>query len=102
MATWYRKSLGDSVDASLPIRQIQDAFLPLFASSGQPIDMAIFSRLDFEANVVTIYFSPGASHLARIFGATVCEKPPIEDLRLIGGDVRCMNLFFPDKRGTQE
>lgn len=95
MGTWYRKSLGDGVEAFQPARQIQDAFLPLYATSGQPMDMAIFSRLDFEANVITIYFSPGASHVAKSFGATACEKPPIEDLGLVAGNDRCWNLLFP-------
>lgn len=96
MTQWYSKDLGDGIDANAPSGQIQDAFLPLFAAAGQPTDMAVFSRYDLEKNIVTVYFSPGASALAKMFCATPCEKPKKEGrLSLLVGDQRCLKLFFP-------
>lgn len=96
MSQWYSKSLGDGVAAFAPTSQIQEAFLPLFTAVGQPIDMAVFSRYDLEKNIVTVYFTPGATALAEMFGATPCEKPKREGrLSLLVGDQRCLPLFYP-------
>lgn len=96
MSQWYSKELGDGVSAFAPTGQIQEAFLPLFAAAGQPTDMAVFSRYDLEKNIVTVYFSPGASALAKMFGASPCEKPKKEGrLSLVVGDQRCLELFYP-------
>ena len=96
MTQWYSKDLGDGIDANAPSSQIQEAFRPLFAATGQPTDMAVFSWYDLEKNMVTVYFSPGASALAKMFGATPCEKPKKEGrLSLLVGDQRCLELFYP-------
>ena len=96
MTQWFSKDLGDGVQSRAPSNQIQEAFIPLFAAAGQPIDMAVFSRYDLKNNVVTIYFSPGASALANMFGGTACEKPKNEGrLALLVGDGRCWDLFYP-------
>ena len=98
MTTWYSKELGDGMQALAPATEIQEAFLPMFAASGQPIDMAVFSRYDLEKNLVTTYFSPKAVALAKMFGATPCEKPSITNLALNVGDARCWQELFPDER----
>jgi hypothetical protein len=91
MTQWYSKDLGDGVSAFAPSGQIKEAFLPLFATAGQPTNMAVFSRYDLEKNIVTIYFSPGAAALAEMFGAAPCEKPKKEGrLSLLVGDRRCL------------
>ncbi|MDP2024849.1 hypothetical protein [Sulfuriferula sp.] len=96
MTQWYSKDLGDGIDANTPSHLIQEAFLPLFAAAGQPIDMAVFSRYDLEKNIVTAYFSPGAAALAKMFGAQACEKPKRENsLRLLVGDQQCLQFFYP-------
>ena len=96
MSQWYSKEIGDGIQAYGPSHTIQEAWLPLFASSGQPTDMAVFSRYDTENNVVTVYFSPGASALATMFDASLCEKPKKENrLGLLVGDAGCWQLFFP-------
>jgi len=96
MTQWYSKDLGDGVAAFAPTSQIQEAFLPLFAAAGQPTDMAVFSRYDLEKNIVTVYFAPGASALAKMFEASPCEKPKKEGrLSLLVGDQRCLELFYP-------
>jgi hypothetical protein len=96
METWRRKTLGSGVAASAPSRRIQEMFLPMFAASGQPADMAVFTR--DEANQVTAFFSPGASRLAMFFGAKPCEKPPSDRIGLLVGDARCWAIFFPDRK----
>jgi hypothetical protein len=94
MTQWYSKDVGDGIAASAPSDQIQEAFLPFFTAAGQPTDMAVFSRYDLEKNMVTVYFSPGASALAKMFGATPCEKPKNEGrLSLLVGDRRYLELF---------
>lgn len=96
MTQWFSKTLGDGVQAFEPTRQIQDAFLQVFAAAGQPTDMAVFSRYELEKNIVTVYFSPGAVALAKMFGATACEKPSREGrLSLLVGDQGCLEMFFP-------
>ena len=98
MDTWYCKALGDGVAAFAPSLRIQGLFMPMFAASGQPADMAVFTRHDREANKVTAYFSPRASKLAALFGAKPCEKPSSASIGLLVGDARCWAIFFPDRR----
>lgn len=96
MMTWYSKELGDGIEAAAPRFQIQEAFAPIFAAAGCPIDMAAFSRYDLEKNIVTVYFSPGASVLAKAFGAAPCEKPKkVEGFGLLVGDARATEFFYP-------
>jgi hypothetical protein len=97
MESWYSKALGDGAAAFAPSMRIQKMFPPLFAALGQPSRMAVFSRHDRRANVVTAYFSPAAAQLAAFFGAQPCEKPPSDDIRLLVGNRRCWEIYFPDK-----
>lgn len=98
MDTWYSKALGDGVAALAPLLRIQELFLPLFAAAGQPAEMAVFSRYDRRANVVTAYFSPKATKLAALFTATPCSKPAADGIGLLVGEQRSWDLFFPEKR----
>ena len=81
MDTWRCKTLGNGVAACAPSRRIQEMFQPLFAATGKPSEMAVFTRS--EANQVTAYFSPRASRLAMFFGARPCEKPAGERIGLL-------------------
>ena len=96
MDTWHCKALGDGAAATAPSRRIQEMFPRLFTASGQPSDMAVFTRSD--ANQVTAYFSPRASRLATFFGAQPCEKPTGGRIGLLVGDARCWALLFPDRK----
>jgi len=98
MEQWHSKALGDGTAALAPSMRIQELFLPMFAASGQPLRMAVFSRYDLESNVVTVYFSPTASRLAELFGAKPCDKPTSERIGLLVGDMRCWDIHFPEKR----
>lgn len=97
MSSWHSKALGDGVAAAAPSMKILEAFSPLYIAAGQPADMAVFSRYDLEANVVTVYFTPGAAQLASLFGAKPCDKPSSEGIGLLVGDARAWKLFFPER-----
>ena len=94
METWYRKRLGDEAAAL----RIQKMFSPIFAASGRPAAMAVFSRHDRKANRVTAYFSPRAVELAALFGASPCDKPPSEGIGLLVGAPSCWEIHFPDRK----
>ena len=98
METWYCKTLGDGVAAFAPSLRIQKMFSPMFAASGQPSSMAVFSRHDRKANQVTAYFSPRASMIAALFGAKPCDKPSSDAIGLLVGDARSWEIFFPERK----
>jgi hypothetical protein len=98
MESWYSKALGDGAAAFAPSVRIQKMFPPLFTALGQPSRMAVFSRHDRRANVVTAYFSPAAAQLAAFFDATPCEKPPSDGIGLLVGDARCWEIYFPERK----
>jgi hypothetical protein len=98
METWYRKTLGHGADAATPSLRIQQLFPSMFAESGQPSSMAVFSRHDRKADEVTAYFSPRAVGLAALFGAIPCAKPSGEGIGLLVGDARSWELFFPERK----
>jgi hypothetical protein len=95
MSTWYSKALGDGVDALAPTTQIQQAYLALSLATRLPIDCAIFSYYDLQANVVTVYFTPSAMQLAKSFGAVPCD-PPVnkEGFGLLNGEMRVWEVLF--------
>ena len=98
MSTWYAVELGDGIQAYEPSHRIQELFTPIFVAAGCPFDMAVFSRYDFDKNIVTAYFSPSAHEVAKLFKATPCEKPSRyspDRLALLIGDVRCWDIFYP-------
>lgn len=92
---WHSKELGDGVQAFGPSDQIKQAFLPLFVAAGQPTDMAVLSRYDLERNIVTVYFSPRAAALAKMYDAIECDKPKNEKgLGILVGDQRCFQVLY--------
>lgn len=96
MNTWYSVDLGDGVAAFAPTKQIMDAFTAAYvANGGKTNDMAAFSRYDLKTNIVTMYFTPAAYPIAKMFNASPCEKPTIDRLGLIVGDSDSWRTFFP-------
>jgi hypothetical protein len=74
--------------------QIQASFAPLFAAAGRPADMAVFSSATTRKTI--FHFSPGASALAKKFGATVCDKPNRDQLgSLLAGVPAAWKIHFP-------
>ena len=98
METWRCKALGDGASALAPSSRIQQMFRPLFMASGRPSSMAVFSRYDRRANLVTAYFAPGAARLAAFFDAKPCAKPAGDGIGLLVGDARCWEIYFPDRK----
>lgn len=96
MNTWHMKELGNGVEANISTNQICDVFDVAFLASGTSIGMAIFSRYDLESHLVTVYFTPEASGIAKTLDAIPCEKPIKNDLALLFGDQRATQLFFPE------
>ena len=98
MDTWNSKSVGDGVAAFQPSMQLHQAFLNMAsASAGVPANAAVFSYYELDTNVVTWYFSPEATSLAKMFGATPCDKPtPSKGFGLLVGDGRSWGAHFPN------
>ena len=95
--SWYSKELGNGMVAQEPTNNIMEAFLPVFAAKGSPVEMAVFSHYDRHADVVTVYFSPAAKELAERFSATSCEKPTFRDgTGLLVGDQSAIQVLFPE------
>ena len=99
MTTWYYKNLGDAMMAARPSDKIREAFLPLFDVAGNPEDMAIFTRNDSEGRLhceISVYFSPAAAGIAKIFDAKPCEIPLRGGLDLLAGNKSCWSVLFPE------
>jgi len=95
MTIWYSKKIGDGIEAQLSTKEIQDSFSLLFIKAGQPKEMAVFSRYDLEANVVTVYFTPAAKTLALKFDATSCNMPSKDGrLGLIAGYQSAVDFYY--------
>ena len=98
MDQWYSKELGDGIMADEPMDEIKALFQPLFTSAGQPIEMAVFTRLESEGRLhceVLAYFSPAAAKVARLVEAEPCEKPSRAGLGLLAGNEGSWSALFP-------
>ena len=93
METWHCRALGEAAAA-----RVQQMFRPMFLAAGRPLRMAVFSRYDRRAHVVTAYFSPGTTALAAFFDAQPCVKPRGDGIGLLVGDARCWEIHFPDRK----
>ena len=97
METWYSLEITDADEAKTTMQRIMDAFMPKYIGAGRPLDMAVFSSYDASSNVWTLYFSPKAMSLAMRFGASGFEPDFVDqDLELLVGDPKCINVLFPD------
>jgi hypothetical protein len=96
MTTWHSKEVGDGIEAFEPSSRLHEAFFALAKAGGVPPGTGVFSHYDLRANVVTWYFSPEATLLAKGFGASPCDKPiPTEGFGLSVGDARSWEIHFP-------
>lgn len=95
MNTWYSVNLGDGVEAFVPTGKIQESFMAAYiANGGTTNNMGAFSRYDLETNIVTVYFTPAANLIAKMFQAVPCDKPSIKNLGLLVGDASMWDTFF--------
>jgi len=97
MTTWYSIDIDDEIAAKKTMQRIIDSFMPKYIGAGRPLDMAVFSSLRQDPNIVTLYFSPKAATLASQFGATPCDNVFIDQaLSLLVGDERSIDHLFPE------
>jgi hypothetical protein len=90
---WYSITFSDKDE---PKQKIQDVFLKYFTTSGTKEGMGVFARQVQKLNATTFYFTPAAAAIAKLFGATHCERPSSDDIMLLFGPDTCWDLF-PDK-----
>lgn len=97
---WHYLDLGDAIMANEPMEQIRKAFEEYVSNNSISPDVAIFTRNDSEGRLhcqVTAYFSPATLQIAKLFDASPCEKPNIDNLDLLAGDKMCWEVLFPEK-----
>ena len=97
MNAWFYKSLGDAIMAAGPVEQIRAAFHLLSESQGTQPGLAVFTRTDSESRLhceVSVYFSPAAAGLARMFEAQPSEQPLRAGLELLAGDQDSWTMLF--------
>ena len=59
-------------------------------------DIAIFSCFDLKTNLDTVYFSPSAESIAKIWNAIPCKNPvPGRGFAKLAGDGRAWGIHFP-------
>jgi hypothetical protein len=99
METWYSLEITDGDIAKMTMQRIMDAFMPKYIGAGRPLDMAVFSSHNAASNSWTLYFSPKAMSLAVRFGASSFDKDFVDqNLALLVGDARSMDVLFPDAK----
>lgn len=100
MSNWYSLELGDGIMAPVASAEIETAFQRVSATSGMPIDMAVFTRSESEGRLhceVIAYFSPAAQAVAREFNAHPCSPPTRVGLTLLAGDEQAWSVLFQMK-----
>jgi hypothetical protein len=96
MSAWFSIYLGSTVRGLQTEQEIRNAFLPVYVASGQPVDMAVFASHDTDRNRLTVYFSPAAAALAKMFAAAPCDKPKRDRfLSRSAGNTRAWDIFYP-------
>jgi hypothetical protein len=98
--SWYSLELGDGRDASSA--QIEGAWMAMVQSAvkaGKKPDhsLAVFRRGESGAGPVTMYFTPAAEAVAKVFGAVECGKPSPPGIVLFLGDARVWDIHFPSE-----
>lgn len=92
---WYSITFSEADD---PKQKIKHVFLKYFTTSGSQEGMGVFAQEVEGLNAITFYFTPGAATIAKLFGATACERPPSDDITLLFGPDTCWDLFTGEDR----
>ncbi len=74
MGTWHCKDIGDGVAAFAPAQKLHDQFVAISIAAGDAARIWRFLALRSTSGMVTWYFSPEASILAKTFSASPCRK----------------------------
>lgn len=94
MNSWHRLDLGDPRLESPLTSRIRTAWFPAHAAAGSSWAFAIFRTVPPENFA---YFPPNTGEFALQFGAQPCARPTRGDLSLFLGDVRALDLIFPNE-----
>lgn len=97
---WYAKDLGDGLTASEPMYEIEALFRIEHIRAGRPAEMAVFISHQSEGRLhceVIAYFPPASKALAKALGATPCERPSPDVLRLLAGSGASWPALFPER-----
>ena len=102
---WYfRSSNPTSIEYLVSVDRMLQSYFDLLlkkAVSGEDYsDIAMFSCFDRKTNMDTVYFSPSAESIAKIWAAVPCEKPvPVDGFSKLVGDSRAWQIHFPEYAG---
>lgn len=97
MSSWFKKDMGDGIEAYKPSMILHRKFLGLAVEEELPEGIGVFSVYDIKRNIVTWFFTPETSALAEIFDAEPCEKPvPKKGFGLLVGNATSWKLHFPN------
>ena len=79
------------------VQSYLDLVLTKARSGEEYSDIAIFSCFNLKTNLDTVYFSPGAESIAKMWNAIPCKKPvPVKGFAKLAGDSRAWGHHFPD------
>ena len=90
---WYTLSFSDKDE---PKQKTQNVFFKYFTTNGAQEGMGVFAKQVQSLNATTIYFTPAAAAIAKLYGAANCRPPSSDGIKLLFGPDTCWNLF-PDK-----
>jgi len=99
MRDWFFKNLGDGMLASVPLTNLEELLLSVYADAGNPSDMAAFFRHESEGRLhceVNVYLSPASDIVARQIDAMPCERPSPDGLSMLAGSEDSWNALFSE------
>jgi hypothetical protein len=102
METWQKSEMGDGVAVLAPSNELILKVMAYVETvhGTLPPGFGVFSYYDLEKNIVSWYFSPTASFLAKEYDAELCEKPtPERGFSLLAGDQAGALAHFPEYFG---
>jgi len=87
MTTWFRKELGDAVMAAPALETLKEQHAAMYGNAATDAPQ-VYVRYDASGGLhceVTVYFSPDAESLAKLFHAEPCAAPSMIGTSLITG-----------------
>ncbi len=86
--SWFRLDLGAADLSDVAADELRAAVRTAWSAAGRPDGFAVYERYESEGRLHchrVVYFSPGASQVARQWGASACSEPQPWDLSAIAG-----------------
>jgi len=94
---WFCAELGDALAADAAVDRIRALGRAAQRRAGDAADIAIFVRQESGGRLhceVVVYFSPAATQVAEMVGATPCNQPALDGLTLLAGTEQSWTLWF--------